>query len=245
MDVGRSLSFPFRDRAWPSRTLVGAGLEVLPLVLVVPLIRAILHFRDQPTRWLGPLVVAAVASLLARFVVFGYLRRLARSVLDGSDSSLPAWDRFGEDLIEGFRVWVLAFLLFTPAAGAVLAIAFLVAASGATGSAWLSVVLLAPPLALLTLFYLPAALLTAVATGEAARAFDFRRVTAHIHRAFPSYLVAIAVAVSAEIVAQLGLVALCVGIFATRFLAHCITVHAFASAHREGLPSSPLPPDLT
>ena len=42
-----------------------------------------------------------------------------------------------------------------------------------------------------------------------------------------------------SIIAQLGIVICCVGIFATRFVAHCVAVHAFAAAFRQG--AAPLP----
>jgi len=244
MEIGRSFSFPFGDRTWLSRTLVGAGLEILPLVLTVPMIRAMFHFRNSPSRWLAPLLLAVLAALLARFVVLGYLRRLAKSVLEGPTSGLPPWDHMGEDLVEGFKLWVLMVALFVPAAAVTAAVVLLAAVAGASETAWLPAVILGLPAALLTLFYLPAALLVTIATGELAAAFDFRRVTAHMGRVFPSYLLAIAVALASEIFAQLGLVLLCVGIFATRFLAHCVTVHAFACSYRDGLPDPPGPSAL-
>jgi hypothetical protein len=56
-----------------------------------------------------------------------------------------------------------------------------------------------------------------------------------------AYFLAFLFALAAEVVAQLGLLAFCLGIFATRFIAHAMAVHAFATIYRESTP----PPELT
>ena len=47
------------------------------------------------------------------------------------------------------------------------------------------------------------------------------------------YALAFVITLMALLLAQLGFVLLCIGVFATRFLANCIGVHAFASAYRD------------
>ncbi len=74
--------------------------------------------------------------------------------------------------------------------------------------------------------------MSAIAGRNAACAFDVDRVTAMIGRNLGPYLLAFLVAIAAEIVAQFGLLLCCVGIFATRFAAHCVGVYAFATAYR-------------
>lgn len=236
-DLGKSLASPFRDPAWPARTLVGAALEVMPFLLALPLILRFLHrgfhFRAREAALLG---LASLLALLCRWVEIGYLRRLTRDVLAGAGDTMPRWDSFGEDLLEGFKLWLVSLGIFLPAIGTAAALVFATAALGAPRLAWVPAALVLPPLALLTLFYLPAALLTAIAGNDLGAAFDVGRVVAVIS-AWPSrYLLAFVVALIALLLAQLGFLLLCVGVFATRFLAGCIAAHAFASAYGESVP---------
>jgi hypothetical protein len=230
-DLGKSLGSPFRDPSWPAQTLVGAALEIVPFLVALPLILRFLHeglrFRTRDAALLG---LASLAALLCRWVTIGYLRRLARATLAGGDDAMPRWDRFGDDLREGFKLWLVTLGLFLPAVGTAAALAFTTAALGAPRLAWVPVALVLPPLVLLTLFLLPAALLNAVASGDLGAAFDIGRVVATIQRWPSRYLLAFVVALMAMLLSQLGFLLLCVGVFATRFLAAYVTVHAFASA---------------
>jgi hypothetical protein len=103
---------------------------------------------------------------------------------------------------------------------------------------WLPVVVLAPPLAAVTLFYVPAALLLVVERDDLGAAFDVRAIGARVGAATGPYVLAFVVAALAEVVAQAGLLLCCVGIVLTRFMAHCVAVHAFATAFR-----APEPPE--
>jgi hypothetical protein len=239
-DLGRSLGSPFRGPAWPARTVVGAALEIAPFLVALPFLLRFLHrgfhFRAREAALLG---LASLLALLCRWIEIGYLRRLTQGVLAGTDDALPRWDRFGEDLLEGFKLWLVTIGVFLPVIGAAAALAFTTAALGAPRLAWIPVALVLPPLALLTMFYLPAALLTAVATNDLGSAFDVARVFAVIGRWPSRYLLAFVVALMALLLAQLGFVLLCVGVFATRFLAGCIAVHAFASAYAESMAAAP------
>ncbi|MBZ5589516.1 MAG: DUF4013 domain-containing protein [Acidobacteriia bacterium] len=241
-DLGRSFVYPFRHRAWLGRVLVGAALDVAPLVLLLPsLARLLRHGRviTGPASALLPLAV--VLGLAARFLVFGYLARAAREVLNGTSAGLPPWDRMADDLVEGLKLWLVVLALCLPAIAVTAGLTLLVTALTSPTFAWLPLILAGPPAALLTLAYVPAGLLAAVSDGEMAAAFDFDRVIHTVGRAFGPYALAFLVAFGAEIFAQLGLIACCIGILVTRFIAHCVTVHAFATAFREGvLAATPL-----
>lgn len=225
--------------------MIGAALEVMPVVLVLPIVLAALKLRHHfPWQSFAVLPLVALAALVCRFLVLGYLRRTAKGVLDGSADGLPAWDRPAEDIVEGLKLWLVALALFLPAVGVTAGLALLVMALTSPAMAWLPIVLLGPPALLITLVYLPAGVLAAVAEGDAFAAFDFERVAEIIGRAFGPYALAFLVAIAAEIIAQFGLLICCVGIFATRFAAHCVGVHVFATAYRQGVPASSPPPGL-
>ena len=240
-ELGASFAFPFRHPAWLGRILVGAGLEVVPLLLALPTILSLLHTHHRPAfRHLAVLPFAVLLALVCRFLVLGYLRRTARGILDGTGSGLPAWDRMGEDIVEGLGLWLVALTLWLPAVAVTAGLTLLVVALTSPAMAWLPIVLVGTPAALVTLLYLPAGLLATVAEDHLGAAFGFDRVTQIIGRAFGPYALAFLIALGAEIMAQFGLLICCVGIFATRFAAHCVAVHAFAEAYRQGtLPASP------
>lgn len=246
-ELGASFAFPFRHPAWLGRLLVGASLEVVPVLLALPTILSLLHARHRPTfHQLAVLPIAIVVGLVCRFLVLGYLRRTARGILDGA-SGLPAWDHMGEDIVEGLGLWLVALALWLPAVAVTAGLTLLVIALTSPAMAWLPIVLVGTPAALVTLFYLPAGLLATIAEDHLGAAFGFDRVTEVIGRAFGPYALAFVIAIGAEIVAQFGLLVCCVGIFATRFAAHCVAVHAFSEAYRLGaLPapaaSAPVPP---
>jgi hypothetical protein len=243
-EVTRSVGFLFRDRLWPQRAAVGAALELFPLALAVAMLPAIVLHRPRP--WLHLpftiLPLAVLVALLCRFIVTGYLARLAAGVLAGRDDGLPAWDRVGEDLQNGIKYTLLGIALFVPPVGITLAVMFLVMAASTAAAGILPLVVLGPPLLLATFFFAPACLLAAVASDELSAPFDLPRISRQIGRAAGPYILAFLIAIAAEIVAQLGLLVCCIGVFVTRFLAHCIAVHAFATAYREGMDAPPLAP---
>jgi hypothetical protein len=223
---------------------MGAALEGMPVVLVLPIVLAALRLRHHfPWQAFAVLPLAVLVALVCRFLVLGYLCRTAKGVLDGTAEGLPAWDRPAEDMVEGLKLWLVSLALFLPAIGVIAGLTLLVMALTSPAMAWLPLVVLGPPLVLITLLYLPAGLLATIAEGDAFAAFDFERVAETIGRAFGPYAVAFLVAIAAEIIAQFGLLICCVGIFATRFVAHCVGVHVFAMAYRQGMPPSSPPPE--
>jgi hypothetical protein len=250
-ELGASLSFPFRDPSWPRRVLAGAALELVPLPFVLPLVLASLGHGHRPG-WaaFALLPFAALVGLVCRFLVLGYLRRTAKEILDGTSRGLPPWDRPAEDLVEGLKIFLVAVVLWVPAVAVTAGLMLLVMALASPSAAWVPLVLLGPPAAIVTLIYLPAGLLTTVAEGEVLAAFEFERVAGRVARAFGPYAIAFLVAIAAEIIAQFGLLLCCVGIFATRFAAHCVAVHAFAAAYRQAMsapasqPEAPLAPAI-
>jgi hypothetical protein len=243
-EVTRSVSFPFRDRLWPQRAAVGAALELFPLLIFVIAVPSTFLHRPRPLLDFpfAILPLAVVVALLCRFVVTGYLARLAAAVLSGRDDGLPAWDRMGEDLLSGIKYTLILIALFVPPVGITLAVMFLVMAMSTASAGVLPLIVLGPPLLLTALFCAPASLLAAVASDELSAPFDLPRISRQIGRAAGPYILAFLIAIAAEIVAQLGLLVCCIGVFVTRFLAHCIAVHAFATAYREGMDAPPLAP---
>jgi hypothetical protein len=241
-DLSHNCAAPFRHPAWFRRVLVGAALEGLSVLLVFPTVAGLLGRGPHlPRPSLALVPVAVLAALAARFLVLGYLRRVALDALEGGAAGLPPWDRPGEDLAEGVKLWLVAAVLWLPAVAVTAGLALLVMSLTNHAMAWLPVILVGPPAALATILYLPAGLLSAVAGRNMADAFDVDRVVGIIGRTFGLYLLAFLIAIAVEIVAQFGLLLCCVGIFATRFVAHCVAVYAFATAYCGAAPASASP----
>lgn len=207
-------------------------LEVLPVLVALPVgLSVVRHSRhDLSIPEIASIALAVLLALAARWVQLGYLRRIALGVFTGDRSGLPAWDQLERDVAEGCRLWLVSLGVFLPLLAAAAGVVLLFSAVGLRP---LGVAVLVPSLpvaALAALLYLPAGLLATVESGSMAAAFDVGQVMRRLHAVLAPYLLAVAVAVAAEILAQLGLMVACVGVFFTRFAAHCITVHAFASA---------------
>ena len=244
MDLGRSFAYPFRDPAWFPRLAVGALLELLPFLFALPLLFGALEGHTPIPRLVVVLLIPALLGLACRWAQLGYLRRLAAAVLGDPGARLPAWDRFEQDLAEGFKLWLVSVALFLPALGTAAIVAFLAMVVEVPALFWALLVLLVAPLALVVVIYLPAALITAVARHDLAAAFDLGAVWALISHRGGTYVLAFVVAIAAEVLAQFGAMACCVGIFLTRFAAHCVSVHAFCCAYR-AMASEPPPTDAS
>ncbi len=239
-DLSTSFGAPFRHPAWFRRVLVGAALEGLPVLLFLPTLAGLAGHahRHLPHPALALLPLAVLVALAARFLVLGYRRRVALDALEGGSAGLPPLDRPAAALVEGLKLWLVAMALWLPAVAVTAGLALLVMSVTNPAMAWLPVILVGPPAALATILYLPAGLLSAIAGRNAAQAFDVDRVATAIGRNLGPYLLAFLIAIAAEIVAQLGLLLCCVGILATRFVAHCVGVYAFATAYRGAAPAS-------
>jgi hypothetical protein len=237
------VAFPFRGPLWIQRALVGGVLELFPMLVGLVAIPAYLWRpgHRMPLVPLGLLPLVLLVGLLCRFVLLGYMRRIAHNVLLGGPDELPPWDRPIDDLIEGLKLTLVGIAVFIPAIGVTLCVALLVMAATSAAGAVFPIVVLGPPLLFVTLVYFPAALLATIESNELGAAFDMRVVARHIGRCAGPYTLAFLIAIAAEILAQLGLLVCCVGVFISRFLAHCITVHAFATAYRAGAPAATLP----
>jgi hypothetical protein len=193
--------------------------------------------------WLSKTLMGGLFSLLGllligNFFVVGYLARFARNVAAGMETPLPAWDTLGEYFVEGLKLVLAALVYIIPFIFAVLLIvipAAMLENSGAEdlggGLASCGVCLIVP-LALLMTIVLPAAYTLAAVHRSAAAMFDFKRIFQFIKVNVMNYVLAILVYLVANSLSQVGVVALCVGIFWTAFISLIITVWAFAETYR-------------
>lgn len=233
MELSKSIGFPFRDPHWMPRALLGGFFRGVSEILALPLVFAIGRHGFHLSWRSNSLVLFALAlSIPFRLIILGYFRRIVRGASNHSLPGLPPWDQFGDDLIGGIRLFFVSVALFLPT------IAFLILTTLFVGTSTpnftpLILILFAIPMVGLTLFYLPAALVLAISSGDLTAAFDLKRVFSKIGQNLGFYLIAFLITVAAKILSQVGLILCCVGVFFTGFLADVITAHVFASVFAE------------
>lgn len=215
IDFGRPFTFVFDDPDWIRKVLVGGLMYLLSFLLI------------------------------GIFFVFGYCARLARNVAAGAARPLPEWDQWGEDFVEGLKLFVIVLIYYIPVMALVVlglgGTAILGALADDTGADALAALsggmfsigmCLIYILALAIAVILPAALTLAVMRRSFSAAFDLSAVFAYIGQNAANYVLAIAVHFIAGFLAQFGFFLLCVGLLFTAFWAQLATTHAFGEAYR-------------
>jgi len=223
MDIGKAFSFVFEDEKWISKMLIGGLLIWIPIV---------------------------------NFAVFGYMLAVARNVAQGNPQPLPEWGEFGSLFGRGFYAFVIALVYLLPvfileglffcvtgglAAGARRGDGGGGAAIGLLGLC-LVPLLIVLALALSLLIY--AALARFIATDKMSEAFKFSDVVAAVRTNIGTWLVLWLVALLANFVGGLGVIACGVGVLFTAFYAYCVTGHALGQTIRQvgNATDSPIPP---
>lgn len=93
MDVGKSLTYYFDDPRWVNKILIGTGVLILSSLLSVFLV-----------------------GIVGYLIIMGYALDTLRNVRNGERYPMPEWkDRWGEWLVQGFRLLVAALVWALPA----------------------------------------------------------------------------------------------------------------------------------
>lgn len=180
------LHFPFDDPHWQNKVVIGVLLGI-GSILLFPI------------------------SLLLALPLSGYTLRLMRSVIQGSEPSMPEWDNWNELFTDGIKAWVVGFVYGLPMLvitccfyGSFFAIIpFMASAESGprlalifAGSMVLFYVLIFVLMAVMfvvmipTVYFAMVALTRLAATGSLNNAFEFREVMQLGRRGFPNYLLA-------------------------------------------------------
>ena len=93
MDIGKSLTYYFEDPRWVNKLLIGTGVLILSSLFSVLLV-----------------------GLIGYLIVIGYALDTLRNVRNGEQNPMPEWkDRWGEWLVQGFRMAVAVLVWALPA----------------------------------------------------------------------------------------------------------------------------------
>ncbi len=201
----------------------------------------------MPKVLVGGLFVLASFVIIGMFFIFGYVARLVRNVIQGSPNPLPEWDDLGVYFSEGLKLFAVG-IVYTLPLIIVVAIIVVPAAMLSAGDSEAAKTLgglsagcvwcLMFPISLAFAFWMPAALLMVIVTGEFSAGFDFSRIWRFIRANIGNYLLAFVAWLVARFAAGLGILLLCVGIIFTMFWAYCVGAYAFGQAYRLAKPGS-------
>lgn len=198
---------------------------------------------DDP-QWLqkiliGGLFYLASFLLIGWFFILGYTARVVRNVIADVKLPLPEWDDLGGFFNEGVRLFGISLIYSMPI---LFLVAIMIPASilGDTDNAALQVMgsvagcvaCLFVPLMIVTMIFLPAALLFAVVEQRFGAAFEFGRIWLFVRNNIGNYLLAIVIHIIAQHLGGFGVALLCIGVIFTGFWSFLITAHAFAQVYR-------------
>lgn len=178
MDIGKSFSFVFNDPKWVTKVLIGGIIGIFSF-LVLPI-----------------------------FILVGYSVQIVRNVLAGLEQPLPEWDRIGDYLVDGFKVFVVFLVYAIPGI-------ILYALGGIRG--------IGPLFGLLGFLYflaiqiaLPAVLsLYLNANNDIGAAFKFQEVIASVQTNLNDFIIIWLLTLVAGIIGGLGAIVCLVGLIFT------------------------------
>lgn len=218
MDVGKSFTFVFDDSEWVSKILVAAAILVL----------GILFF------WILFIPVILAIALLA-----GYSVEITRRVITGDTQPLPAWDNWGDLIIDGLKVIVIGIVYALPfiVINTCLGIPINVLSKGGeaarafSGLFGAAMGLLNFLWAILWSLLMPAAIGFFADRGDLGAAFRFGEVFRLVRENFGTYLLTLVMSWVANLIGGLGVLVCGVGWLATRPYSFFATGHLYGQAY--------------
>ena len=204
MDFGKAFTFMFEDPEWLRKLGIGTAVGLLGLVLL-------------------PILI----GVLPLIILLGYTVDVVRNVMNGVERPLPEWSDWGGFMSRGFKVLAAMFIWSLPAVLLVipLAIGSALTNQGQGGEAiGISIVACGSCLLLLWGLFVtlvtPAIYVRIAATDRFSSAFEFGKMWAFTRDnlgnvVIAQVLVVIVVGLIASVIAMLGLVAVCIGVFIT------------------------------
>ena len=203
-------------------------------------------FPFEDPDWLKKIALAALVSLIpivGQLFIAGWMMEITRRVIKGESVLLPDIN-FGEYLGLGFKQMVIGLVYALPMIVLWLPMVIVGAGGAAAGmdEETLAIVIsvvscccggLVFLYGLLLAFMMPAALGRFLDTGELGAAFKVKQVFALVKAAPVPYLIAIAGAILAGMIAPIGGIAIGIGAIFTTAYAMAIMGHFYGQAYNE------------
>lgn len=232
MDVGKAFTYVFEDEDWVTKVVIGIGILVGGLVLC----------------WL------IIPAILAGLLISGYSLEITRRVIRGDDEVLPAWDNWGQLLVDGLQVAIIGLVYALPILVLGLCVNApiqAVAENSAHGSGYsflqsvsmfvgMTVGCIDLLWAIVMSVMLPAAIGKFAAEGELSSAFRFGEIIALVRNNLATYVITAVMVWAASIIGGLGLVFCLIGVFFTAVYAELVTGYLYGQAYVEATGSKAL-----
>jgi hypothetical protein len=204
MDYGKAFTFMFEDREWLRKLGIGTAVALV-----------------------GILFAPFIIGLVPLIIVLGYTIEVIRNVMNGEERPLPEWSDWGGFLSRGFKVAAAAFIWALPAIllSIPLAVGSALTNQGQGGEA-IGITIVACASCLLLLWALfatllsPAIYIRIAATDRFSSAFEFGKMWAFTRDNLGNIIIAlllviIVVGLIASLIAFLGVLLICIGVFIT------------------------------
>ncbi len=229
MNIGKAFSFVFEDKDWVVKILIGIAVLVAGFVLSF-------------------LVIPAI---LAGLVLSGYALEITRRVIRGETDVLPAWDDWGQILVDGLMVAIITVVYALPIIILNLCVGlpaqWIADSSAASLSARETLSVLASTSvgcfsllwAIVMSLLLPAAIARYAASSNLTDAFQFGKVFALVRDNLGTYLLTAVMVWATGIMASLGLLLCFVGVLFTAVYAELVSGHLYGQAYLEATRQTP------
>ena len=225
MDYGKSFSFPFKDKEWLTKIIVGGVFVLLSGILIgIPFL-------------------------------FGYILEVIRNVAAGRDEELPAWDNLGEKFTQGLILAVIAVVLAIPFGlfSCIGSVFNGMATNSGSNSAYTLSTLVGLVVGLLSVLWgiiyaviLPAIMLRYAMTRDFGASIRPSDVWAVIRANFGQYILILIVYWLATVIAGFGVILCIIGVFLTMFWAYLVQAHLLGQYQRNFVkPGGAMPPAYT
>ncbi len=217
LDIGKAFTFVTDDPRWVTKLAIGGGIFFASSLLSIVLV-----------------------GLVGYVILFGYLLIMTRNVIAGNPTPLPEWDNWGELLSGGLKNIAVQLVLALPA---IIIYLFMVLTSSLSGSrnsgaslvgSSLSLVgcCLLIPAGLFAAITIPAAVGRLAGMGSIGSALNPSGLLSTIRANFGVYAVIVGMTIVTAIIANLGFIALCIGVYFTTFFAYLVNHHLYGQAYR-------------
>jgi hypothetical protein len=214
-------------------------------------------FVTEDPDWITKVILGGLFTLLSGFLigvpfVLGYWARTAKNVAAGQRQPLPSWDDLGGLFSDGLRLFGVSLVYglgISLVLGLVMGLVMipviaLGATDGAEGAAaalgGLGILLvygLVFVVMLISIAFLPAAMLRAAVRESFGEGFAFGATLGFIQANLGNYALAIVIYLLASFLSQFGFILCCVGLFPAAFWAYMVLAYGLGETAR----MSPVP----
>ncbi len=211
--LGEAFSFPFRDKSWVSKFILGAVFMLLTIVVI------------------------------GLFILVGYFVQVTQRVMRKDPNPLPEWDDIGVKLVLGFKFCVVYFvycipilILYVPFI--VMTILSSLRGEGDPGGIFaglfgMGFLFLTVPYTLALYILMPIITYRFAEHERIGDAFDISSIVTEFKRNWSNTLIVALIAIGIQYFSAVGIVVFIVGIFFTIMYSHLVSAYMYGALYLE------------